>query len=107
MMDDVNFYSWMINAAFNMLDDERDYIEFYSRTKSKYIHNGVEEDVFRDVLVGRLSFHDAFMVMGSLLKIVKDADVFDYRMDDIIGAHSVVNVDLDSVVFLKFPERFY
>lgn len=107
IMDDEKYYKWMVDAAFNMLSDETDYIEFYTRHKSRYIHDNIDEDVFHDVLVGRLSFHDAYMVMGSLLKIVKDADVGDYRMDSVSGVHGIVSVDLSGVVFLRFPERFY
>ena len=104
--DDEKYYHWLVTTAFDMLSDETDYIEFYSRHKSTYIHDGISEDVFHDVLVGRLSVHDAFYVEGSVLKIVKDADVGDYRLGNVCGAHGVVGVDLLEVVFLRFPGRF-
>lgn len=107
VMDDEKYYPWIINVAFNMLSDETDYIEFYTRHKSRYIHDNIDEDVFRDVLVGRLSVHDAFYVRGSFLKIIKDADVGDYQLGSVDGAHCVLSVDLSEVVFLRFPERFY
>ena len=107
VFNDEMYYQWIIGAAFDMLSDETDYIEFYSRSKSTYIHDGAGEDVFHDVLIGRLSVHDAFYVKDSFLKIVKDADVLNYQFGIVPGAHGVMGVDLSEVVFLRFPKRFY
>ena len=98
---------WLVEMAFNLLSEPTDYIEFYCKDKSIWTIDGVEEVVWRDHLIGRVSIHDAIFVMGDWLKVIKDADVFDYNFNHpLAGSAATTGIDLSKVCFFKLPARF-
>lgn len=105
MISDCLSGSWLVFKAFDLLERDCDCIELYGRRRSLHIHDGVEEVVWSEYLLGRIGFHDMIQEFGEdKLLVVKDVDVFDYRLDS-IGIPQYI-VDLSSVCFMRLPERF-
>lgn len=97
----------LVKMAFDLLSEPTDYIEFYCKVKSLWTIDGVEEVMWHDHLIGRVSIHDAVWVMGDWLKIIKDADVFDYNFENPLANNAATtSIDLSKVCYFKLPARF-
>lgn len=108
-------YWWMIKEAFDMLVEPFDCVEFYSKPYKTYHQfnennkRGVREIAHHE-LIGRIGYNDSLMFdthnpHSHLLQVTKDADVFNYQLNDPVNKpHGVTWIDLDNVCFIKIKK---
>jgi hypothetical protein len=112
MMSKSEHYWWMIQNAFDSLVEPFDYIDFYSAPSKSYhyINENDKKGMYRILtnhLIGRIGYHDSIFFDtkqedNHFLKIIKDADVFNYDFGNPLEKpHGTTFIDLDKVCFIK------
>lgn len=93
MYDDKNYYLFMLEKAFDLITEKTDFLELYD---------------YNDKIIGRITIYDVmFILVDDNLIIIKDADIFDYKVDIPFFTPPTAKVDLNQIHYIKFPERFY
>lgn len=85
--DDENYYFFMIESAFDLLETDFDYFEV--------INNN-------DDVIGRITIHDAlYFMFDNTLVVIKDADIFDYDFS-IKRPYAYLSLNEEDIHYLKF-----
>ena len=83
---DENYYYFMLSTAFEMLKEPFDYLELVD---------------YDDKLMGRITTFDMFfLIYNHDLILIKDADIFDYRIDHKQIPYEII--PLNKIHYLKF-----
>lgn len=83
---DENYYYFMLSTAFELLKESFDYMELVD---------------YEDNLMGRITTFDMFfLIYNQDLILIKDADIFDYKIDNRNIPYEII--PLDKIHYLKF-----
>ena len=86
---DENYYYFMLSTAFEMLKEPFDYVELVD---------------YDNKLIGRITIFDMFfLICNENLILIKDADIFDYRLDNINIPYEIIS--LNKIHYLKFAKQ--
>lgn len=86
---DENYYYFMLSTAFEMLKEPFDYVELVD---------------YNNKLMGRITIFDMFfLICDEDLVLIKDADIFDYRLDNINIPYEII--PLNKVHYLNFAKQ--